>query len=263
MKQSLVVVALSTVLFSTGVAADEMELLVPISGEEMSKVEAENAYFLKKHRYFAKQSKIVRINSEALKNAKNIHIELFGGVGLTAERHQFEEIAGREIVWTGMVTDPAFDRSRYDHGSKEKADCQYQTDFRIRLIGRSFDREIYSGAVFESGQDFMPKQGSLVDIRRNDFYTVLADIRLPTLPSQYKIRALEMSPEFHILIEVDRNLEYPAGEISRPSEAVLELLRRYSEVDENAIETTVIELKERQRKHEEFLRDLGPDPRRH
>ena len=268
MRRLMITVTLVSLLLIGRVMANEQELFLLVSAEELEKVERENEYFLKKHRYFAEKSKIVRINSDALQKQESIQITLFDGVVVKANRLKVEETPDGGIVWNGVITEPAYSRGEYQptNTSMEVADFLYESHFALSLFTASYDRERTSGAVFPSGQDYIhPPSATKPQIQRRTFHSLYANISAPTLPSKYRVRDLEMSPEYQIVIMIDEEKQYPPGEIEQPSQGTLDAIQdqlpdnfALPQVD---MEEVIQEMKEKRRRHQQFLQELGPDPR--
>lgn len=193
-------------------AAPAQDLLIPVTGVELAEVRADNDYFINRHLFFAKRHKIVRVDAELLKSEESLNVGLFDGLTITIARENVHVSPGREIYWTGLITDPAFDPDYYHKGDRttEYAHTLYVAAFDVRLSAVAYDRELTTGTAFEATRGYTaPSIGSAPPVFEEEaFYEVYADFSAPTLPGRYRLRALETNPEYHVLYEVDREKIY-------------------------------------------------------
>lgn len=221
-------VAVSCSFSGTVLAESLSELLIPISPDELTQVEQSNEYFLKARLYFAKRHRIVRINETVLQSNEPFTISLFPDTQITVARESARIYPESVIHWKGKITSP-------------EATAVLESTVGLSITGVAYDRDIASNRSYPSrsernAQGFKrPDDSSL--IAKSAFYSFATDISLPSNGDGYQIRALEASPEFHIVIEVDKSREF------------------FVEV------TTDRENEKRRDAYNSYMKTLGEDPR--
>lgn len=106
----LTILAASLSLFLSHALADAPEFLIPVTGSEEAMSRVNNPYFLKKETYFAKQYRIVKVNTELLLNADQIKISLFDDLSATLQVTITISVDvqsdGLSINWKGHFIEP-------------------------------------------------------------------------------------------------------------------------------------------------------------
>jgi hypothetical protein len=190
------------------------ELLIPISPDELPQVEQSNEYFLKARLYFAKRHRIVRINETVLQSDEPFTISFFPNTQITVARESARIYPESVIHWKGKITDPSVPLSTFVNTGmpEEEATAVWESTVGLSITGVAYDRDIASNQSYPSrsernAQGFRrPDDSSL--ITKSAFYSFATDISLPSNGDTYRIRALEASPEFHTVIEVDKSREF-------------------------------------------------------
>lgn len=264
MKTYSLLCVLAAILVTANVSAIELpELLIPVSGQEEQQVRAKQDYFLKKHNYFAKRHRIVRINTDVLLNAPRFRITFFDDASVTVRRERIQYGGPEErstFIWKGhMENQPIEDFL----GEGEL------TDEDLLGVGELTDdiREDYSllvgVSIWGAKKVYDPETGLTASLTALDwktsrpinsvdsskgqyaFFSVRADISPLSLSTTFTLRALGLDRRYHILIEED-----PAKRISpRP-------------IFNEGGPQNVAERNYRLLLFEQFLEFLGPDPRR-
>ena len=153
-----------TALFSISALADPVELLIPVTGEELEEVEHLNSYQIRKEEYFAAEMRIVRINIDVLFSQGPITVDLFKGQSINVN---FESIESRNdwitFNWDGGIETTATRLNLIAQGMDEKhADFSFSNLFDFRV---SAAREADYGFT---GQDPSEVECSEVTISRNE-----------------------------------------------------------------------------------------------
>ena len=226
--------------------AESAELLVPITDSERAIVEANSPYFLPQETYFAKQYRIVRVNTELLLNAKQIQITLFDGQSVTLEAVDVEaDSKVLDIAWEGRYLEPHYisvDELVAGDMDRKAAENVLPDLNRLRIFASqvSFDestRLTYSH-LFPKFQKFRTSGPPLYGVT-----FVLQRF------GGIELRSLASDPEHHVLIEYDPEKVFPLpSDPLEPGDARAALF----ENPEN--------LRKRQQ-YRDFLESLGPDPR--
>jgi hypothetical protein len=237
----LAALIVATSLVPSDCFAQVPELLIEVTGSEEATVRAENEYFLKKHLYFAKRHRIVRINDAALESQEAIRISTFDRESLIVAVTKREvDRNGFTTGWEGEIAEPPFSAKELmdQVPTLEEAKLLHSSMFTVVISTARYAYDELTGAITPTRADEDPENASP---RSSSFYGLHANISIPTLSGQYRLRSLEMDPRYHILIEDDQAKLFPPGPL-------------YD--DEHP------ELGVRRRQYAEFLRSLGEDPRR-
>jgi hypothetical protein len=226
--------------------AEPPELLVPITDSERTIVEANNPYFLPAETYFAKQYRIVRVDTELLLNAKQIRITLFDGQSVTLETVDVE--AGSkalDIAWEGRYLEPYYisvDELVAGGMDRKAAESVLPDLNRVRIFVSqvSFDEStrVKYSHLFPRFQRFRTSGAPLYDVT-----FVLQRF------GGIELRSLASDPEHHVLIEYDPEKVFPLpSEPLEPGDARAALFENPENLRKG-------------QQYRDFLESLGPDPR--
>ena len=228
--------------------AELPELLTPVTGSEEAIVTSENDYFLKKHLYFAKRHRIVRVDLDLLESVEQFTISLFDDVSLAVEVTELDVDRDKLVIrWKGRVINPkySFDDLNRRLQNPEDAKSLHDGLFGLSISAGQFDYDEVSGANLPSHprRSYLGRDRRIFDARINmsKFYGVSAEFSGPTLRDNYILKTLEMGGAYHILIEVDPTKTISPGPFDDPDDPEMGVKRR---------------------QYEEFLQSLGEDPRR-
>jgi hypothetical protein len=221
-------------------------LLTEVRGSEEATVRAKNEYFLKRELYFAKRHRIVKVNADVLKSEEAITIALFDGTALTLEVTSLKvDSNGFITAWEGTIPNPPISaEDLLDQVSTiEEARFLHSAMFTISIAATRYDYDEATGVstpsyISKRTPKQNPEQG---DLSISIFYGIHANISVPTLPERYWIRSLELSPKYHLLIEVDDSKTFPPGPLYDAEHP---------------------EIAERRRRYVDFLQSIGEDPRK-
>ena len=212
MKRYTVTLILATIFaIPTSAFAQLQELFISITPSEESAVRTKNDYFLKKHLYFAKRHRIVRVNTDLFETAVQFSIPLFDDESISVSRTKVEANSDRYIInWHGQIADPPFPAEELTKQGVplEESEFLHSTLFSISMAAVSHDYDLATGASTPSS---FRKTEDNAGLHTSTFYAVAADISVPTLPSQYKLISLEMDRRYHLLIEIDPAKMFPPG----------------------------------------------------
>ena len=219
------------------------ELLVPLDESEVSAAREANDYFIKSRLYFAKRHRFVRIDKAALETSQPITISLFADTTVTVERDSIRSVENRSIRWKGKIVDPPYPISALVESglSEGEAASLWPSVISLLIVGVAYDRDVATNQSFPS-QSSRNAQGytrpsDQSRISQSEFYSFAFDVSAPSITGAYQIRALEATPEYHLVYEIDPSKEY-------------------------SIEPSTNEENERRRKaHEAYKSTLGEDPR--
>ncbi len=200
------VLAAFTALFSLSALADPVELLIPVTGEELEEVEHLNSYQIRKEEYFAAEMRIVRVNIDALFSQGPITVDLFKDQSINVN---FESIESRNswitFSWDGEIETTATRLDLTAQGMTEKqAGISFSTLFDFRV---SAARETDYGFT---GQDPSEVDCSEITISRNGeprhpYFSILAQFLVVNElgTASYYLGALRLTPEYHLLVRRD------------------------------------------------------------
>jgi len=202
--------------FSGTVLAESLgELLIPISRDELAQVEQSNEYFLKARLYFAKRHRIVRINESVLNSDVAFTISLFPDTQVTVRRDSIRIDPDSLIHWKGKIIHPPVPLSTFvNSGMPEgEATAVWESIVGLSITGVAYDRDVASNQSYPSksernAQGFRrPENASL--ITKSAFYSfATTNISVPSQGDTYQIKTLQVSPEFHLVVEGDKSREF-------------------------------------------------------
>lgn len=243
-------------LFSSHAFAEPQELLVPVTDSEGAIAEASNEYFLKKETYFAKQYRIVKVNTDVLVNAEQIRISLFDGLSVTLEVSSVDvHPEGFEILWRGRFIEPSgvsIDELVAGGMSRKGAEkvASQLNSLTIGAAQVSYDENarLKYGHHFPRFSEFRSASRRFSLDGQSPIYEVGFYIHRVVLPKVYELRPLASDPQYHVLIELDPDKIY-AIPIERP------------DPNDPAGFVETPENKAKRQRHLDFLNSLGPDPR--
>ena len=239
--------AANFLLASVSGAATTTDLFIPVTGTEAANIESENDYFLRKHRYFSKRARLVLLDGRALELGDTIVISLFDGNSLTVAPSNLNvDGRGSSLFWSGIVTEPSVpvDELMTQGLTREQAQSAHASLFKLSFAAVRYvnDKQSRTIRLYDKSE----KIGVLEDrIARsksdlNIFYAIDTQFVAAKLGAEYKLIPLEMSPGYHVLIEIDdqkRISEGPFDDPANPSEGI------------------------KRQQYRDFLEALGPDPR--
>ena len=143
---------------------------------------------------------------------------------------------GADISWAGEISDPLRAEDLVNQGlTPEQARATRSNLFRLDI---SAIRYVYDETTGTSRRfDVAPK-----NLRSSvaTYYEAEAEFFSPRLNTEYKIRALEMDPRYHVLIEIDQGKMIRPGPFDDPDSPEMGVKRR---------------------QYVEFINALGEDPR--
>lgn len=218
MKHQIRHLLLAVLLVSPGAGYSQQsklpELLIPLNQSEIATIRQENDYFIRSRLFFAKRHRIVRINETVLQSDEPFTISLFPNTRITVARESARIEPDSLIHWKGKITDPSVSLSTFVNTGmpEEEATAVWESIVGLSITGVAYDRDIASNQSYPSNseknaQGFRrPENSSL--ITKSAFYSFATNISLPSNGGTYQIRALESSPEFHIVLERDKSREF-------------------------------------------------------
>lgn len=253
--KSFFLTILAVSLFLSHALADAPEFLVPVTDSEEALARINNDYFLQKETYFAKQYRIVKVNTDLLLNADQIKISLFDDLAVTLQVSSVDvQTDGATINWKGRFIEPSISVDDLVAGGTSRGEAEvvapHMNSIKIFAAQISFDETTrlkyqHSFARFEkyriSTQKFSADGKSAV-------YEVGFSIESIVLPNTYELVPLASDPQFHVLFELDLDKTFTKP-IERPDPNVV---GSYIETPENAA---------KHQQYRDFLNSLGPDPR--
>lgn len=237
-------VALASLL-ATSTFAEPPDLLVPVSDAARPIVEANNPYFLAKETYFAKQYRIVTVNTQLLQTAETIKVTLFDDRAIVLEVDGVDvHPKGLTIAWNGHFVEPTL--SVVDLGATELSPDEAKALLQdLQTVG-IFASEVSFDERFRT--KYQHNFARFEEFRNRDkpaLYEVVFLFQSAVLPKVYELRPLASDPQHHVLIEwdPDRTFWTPA------------------DVDPEATASEPAETKAKRERYLDFLQSLGPDPR--
>ena len=251
----LTILAASLSLSLSHALAEAPECLNPVTDSDAAIVQAYNQYFLKKETYFARQYRIVKVNTDLLLNADQIKISLFDDLSATLQVSSVDvHPDGLSISWTGRFIEPSvsIDDLLASGVSRKEAEVvlPHLNSLSISAGRISFDEKARLKYPFyfprfekfrNSSRKFSPDGKSAV-------YDVVFLIQGIVLPEIYELRPLASDPQHHVLIQLDPNKVFTIP-IERPDPNAVD---SYAETPENGA---------KRQQYRDFLNSLGPDPR--
>ena len=247
----LTILAASLSLFLSHALADAPEFLIPVTGSDEAIARVNNPYFLKKETYFAKQYRIVKVNTDLLLNADQIKIPLFDDLSVTLQVSKVNvHVNGFTIGWTGRFIEPSVSVDDLVAGglSPKRAEALFQhvNSLSISAAQISFDEttRLKYPHYFPRFEKFLNSTRKFSSDGKSAVYEVGFLIEGIVLPKTYELIPLFSDPQYHVLIEVDRN----------------KLFVKPFEDDDTSYTETPENIAKRQQ-YRDFLDALGPDPR--
>ena len=234
-------------LWSISVAAAPSDVLITVTGSDAAKVDVDSEYFLKKHRYFAKRHRLVRFNGGLLESNEEFVIPLFDDESITVAVTSLEiSGGGSTILWSGRVTEPSIpiDDLIAQGMTPNQAKSAHSSLFRISFaaIRYEYDEVTRTSKRVGASNNARPVDGSTEGLRvdKTIYYQVDTQFLAAKLGAEFRLIPLEMSPKYHILIEVDENKRISEGPFDDPENPAEGLKRR---------------------QYRDYMESLGPDPR--
>lgn len=182
------------------------ELLIPVQPEISSELRHKNEYFLKRELYFAKDSKIVVLDVDALIANVPITISLFDGESVNYIPYDLEIRSETIINWTGSPEWPSsskggkFRQSLIDEGNEK---------LFIDVYGMHFGLGLYEYAdSLDANFTVRARQATLSE---NYFWGVNTAIYVYDKGRRYFIRPLNMGGPYHVIYEIDEEKTFPPG----------------------------------------------------
>ncbi|MEM1174023.1 MAG: hypothetical protein AAGI27_04370 [Pseudomonadota bacterium] len=213
------------------------ELLVEVSKGDEQRIAARNKFFIEEQLYFAKNHRIVRVNSGLLTSGTPvIRLTLFA-LEIDVERQAFEFLGDETgFIWRGIYSDRAFTLEEYTNSnakrSEEASKLLYEQIFGVEIAGSlySIDRR-NDQAVEETGMFRDPETGHFKrqsellrsspkqksrDLVFSSQFTIKPVLKRENLrPSdgpfvgEFHLRPLPRDPEYALLYEVDEQKIFP------------------------------------------------------
>lgn len=228
--------------------AQVKQLLTPVTWqEELAAIRSHNSYFLKKHLYSAKYSRIVKVNTGVLLSEEPFEIPLFNNESLSLVALKVDVHGDGNIInWQGTVADPYLSVGELQSqvGSVKTASLIHDSMFGIVISALLYQQDPETGiSIRVPSPNTAPKallrQVSLPK-ELPTFYGAGAYFRSANRKKSYKLIALPFGGDSHLLIQVDPKKLVPAREFAASDNSVLA---------------------RRSRAAKEFRESLGPDPR--
>lgn len=219
------------------------ELFIPVIGEELSEIRSRNDYFIKAQLYFAKRHRFVRVDHTVLVNNDEFQITLFPDTTLEVARESVSIEPDTLILWQGAVVSPVNDLApdQISDAPRERLIELYEQMYTLSLVGVSFDYEPDTGRSFAAQSDRniegFRRSREPKGLQKSAFFGFSNEFAIPSLDSVYKLSSLSITPDIHLVYEVDDARLYPRESTSNPK------------------------YEPRRRQHEEFLESLGENPR--
>ena len=250
----ILIAAIVSLVFSVPIQswALDRELFQSLTGDELTRVQEENEYYIRKYAYNAKRYRLVKVNTGVLLDGENIEVTLFENdkflVGYTSI--DIDNQTGA-VHWQGMVIHPTLRaESLLDtYGSLEAARTVYNALMSVELF--CFLNEIDQASGFNLEMQVDPMETLREqDINRFEslsrdshyFYGVKTNFTPRVLPGTYSLQLLGKGGAYHILLERDESKNYmrdDQGQIDLSDPATAQLWSGY----------------------QEHKIELGPDPR--
>ena len=223
------------------------EFLTPVLGSEEAEARAINEYFLNKNTYFAKQYRIVIVNTSLLEDVETFKISLFDDVSVTVSVSKLRvHPEGRSILWTGRIIEPAISLEDLIDGglSHEDAVSLIPNLDEVSIVAGEISFDDATGTKYYSHYPKFKKYKKSDTQRSANKTALLYDVGFVLsgfhLSSEYELHPLESDKQYHVLIEVDQEKHFTIGPLHDPNDP---------------------EQSRRRQAYQDFLDSIGPDPR--
>ena len=240
-------VVIATFAFPIETKAQVSELIEQVSESEIGLVRAKNDYFIQKHQYFAKRYRVVRVNTEVLEEAANFTITLFPDVSFSVARTELRTNSDRTAMyWKGKLTNvpTSIEDIQRSGRTQTQAEIIHENLYGIRIAAAKYKYDENDQITREISPTTFDRHGNVFsqdsDGALSQIYGISTTIFLPSLGTEYQIRALELDSRYHIILEIDPNMRIVNGAVDS--------------VDDP-------ETAEKMLQYQEFLKALGDDPR--
>jgi len=229
------------------------DLIIPVQGADLAAIEKSSEFSLRRKLYFAKESRIVKINDALLYTKQKFKVSLPGNIVVFAEPITIEEAPFGIITWRGILV-PS-DSARFEiarQSGKPVTEKFYRQVFGFLATITEWDRSNLTGAVrpvmyrpvsvsFDRPlPNAVDANTEWSDFEPNAFRTVSAKITIPAINKTFRIESLEDNMPYHLLYE-ENEVRYSVRRFDGP-------------IDESTPEGK--RDKERQLAYEAFLRKL-------
>lgn len=213
MKSYLAILISALPLVTLTSFAEVEDLLIPVTGSEEASVRVNNEQLLKEYLSVAKRHRIVRVNADLLLSEEKIRIALFDGLSLIFEVTDLR-MRPDSFNWTGMISEPPYTvedlLNMAFFKTLEMAKMAHTAMFGISISADRYLRDDNTGGswrAFHSDRNTLDTKVKPWDSSEGttSFYAIRASFDHPILHAQYRLRSLESDPQYHILIEVDRD----------------------------------------------------------
>ena len=219
------------------------ELLIPVDRSVIATISQENDYFIKPRLYFAKRHRFVRLNEAVLRSDEPFTISLFPDTKLTVTRDSVRIRPEKSIYWKGKITNPDFPLNTFANSGmpEDEAIIVWETIVGLSIMGVAYDRDIASNQAYpansERNAQGFKRPNDPTRITKAAFYSFAVNITLPSSGSSFQIRALEATPELHIVYEAEKSREFAVGGSAHP------------------------ENERRRKEYDDYMKTLGENPR--
>ena len=231
-------------------ASELPELLIPVTGQAEQQVREKQGYFLKKHTYFAKRHRIVRVDTDVLFNEPTFRITFFDDASVIVRRDEFE-YRGTEksrFIWKGHMEGQgiALEDFLTEGNSPERARIEYSALVEVWIAGA---KQVYhpetgtsSSLVGLDAKTMKPINSVDPSKGEYEFYDIGTEIAPLSLSATFRLHSLDPDKRYLIVMEVDPAKLLSPGHFGGPKDATEAAFRKLQ--------------------YEQYLEFLGPDPRR-
>lgn len=238
-------------IVSCVVSADDVpELLIPVTGAEKRRVVAENGYAVREHAYFARRYRIVKVNFDALLDAKSFRVSLFDDESLTVtQRSLVHSDDGATFHWEGLMEDQdefTVDDLMQQGFPQEQAKEMYFAMVGVTIPGIQyvFDRDTHRSRPLADIDPATGQRAHTIEAARNQAgsFVIGAEFSPPILSTTFRLLALESDRRYYLFLEVDPQKRLTPG-----------MFRQGGPYDEQ-------DMAYRRRLYEQYIESLGEPP---
>lgn len=233
-------------LVSISAAAQTKELFKEVDKGKVEKVSAYNHTFLSKQIYFAKQHRIVEVDTDLLFGDDEFSMRLADDITIRVKRTKLVEFPQRKsAMWHGIVVSPGVSLAEMEVTEEKLAESGHtkaqlhQLVFGFLLHMNQWDVEQRSGKAILSSQrkygvtspEPIFEMPDMVPVHEGAFRSVSGEITV-FVPggARYRLAPLRFTPKYHLVLEVDplKAYSYPeANDFSTHAEEAREKVRAY------------------------------------
>lgn len=239
----IAILALSLFCFSS---ANAQQAIQPISIDKDRVMRRSNDYYIRLHGFNAKKQRLVHFDTDLIRSGGRFQLQLFD-LEMDVETISVKESeAGNTIHWTGKLSNSTVSVEDFmaEFPSQKLAELVFDAVFAVKIRLSLYEIDAPTGAIFpvnQGGSGLSVAEFRAENLgRANLFFGASATIKDVQSGRTFRLSPLEMGSGIHLLTEVDlkKQLRSAHGRVLDPVE-----LKRHEEA-------------------QNFLRSLGPDPRR-